>query len=164
MEEDNITASNENSNKMTTLELVTYHFKELGFENENPEDLQMVADLHERWLNKDKRELTEREYVISQDPDVKEVLRRCRLTDSPKRRLTKTDLQVLLEQIAKGEVTRRDYVGKDALPVELTPNFTERINAVKMLMGEADNEGAEKIFFVDDIESKYKELELGDNN
>ena len=33
-----------------------------------------------------------------------------------------------------------------------------------MLMGEADNEGAEKIFFVDDIESKYKELGLGDNN
>ena len=64
MEEDNIATSNENSNKMTTLELVTYHFKELGFENENPEDLQMVADLHERWLNKDKRELTEREYVI----------------------------------------------------------------------------------------------------
>ncbi len=163
MEADEIT-SNDNTEKMTTLELVTYHFRQLGFENENPEDLQMVADLHERWLNKDQRELTEREYVISQDPDVQEVLRRCRLTDSPKRRLTKTDLQVLLEQIAKGEITRRDYVGKDAEPVQLTPNFAERINAIKMLMGEAENEGTEKIFFIDDIESKYNELNLDQDN
>ena len=146
--------------KMTTLELVTYHFRELGFENENPQDLQMVAELHERWLNKDKTELTTEQYILSQDADVQEVLKRCRLTDNPKRRLTKVDLQVLLEQIAKGEITRRDYVGKDAVPVDVTPNFTERLNSIKMLMGEADNEGAEKIFFVNDIASKYQELGL----
>ena len=146
--------------KMTTLELVTYHFRELGFENENPKDLQMVAELHERWLNKDKTELTTEQYILSQDADVQEVLKRCRLTDNPKRRLTKVDLQVLLEQIAKGEITRRDYVGKDAVPVDVTPNFTERLNSIKMLMGEADNEGAEKIFFVNDIASKYQELGL----
>ena len=145
---------------MTTLELVTYHFRELGFENENPKDLQMVAELHERWLNKDKTELTTEQYILSQDADVQEVLKRCRLTDNPKRRLTKVDLQVLLEQIAKGEITRRDYVGKDAVPVDVTPNFTERLNSIKMLMGEADNEGAEKIFFVNDIASKYQELGL----
>lgn len=146
--------------KMTTLELVTYHFRELGFENENPKDLEMVAELHERWLNKDKTELTTEQYILSQDADVQEVLKRCRLTDNPKRRLTKVDLQVLLEQIAKGEITRRDYVGKDAVPVDVTPNFTERLNSIKMLMGEADNEGAEKIFFVNDIASKYQELGL----
>lgn len=148
----------EKSNKMTTLELVTYHFNQLGFYDENPEDLKNVALLHEKWLNKDNSELSKDLYVLSQDPDVQEVLRRCRLTDNPKRRLTKTDLQVLLEEIARGEVTRKDYVGKDAIPVNLTPNFNERINAMKMLMGEAENEGEEKIFFVNDIESKYNEL------
>ena len=146
------------SNKMTTLELVTYHFKQLGFENENPKDLEMVAQLHERWLKKDKTELTRELYVLSQDPDVQEVLKRCRETDHPKRRLTKEDLQVILEQIAKGDITRRDYVGKDAIPVDVTPNFTERLNSVKLLMGEAENDGNEKIFFIDDIADKYAQL------
>lgn len=164
MEEENKTASddeiieNDNSEKMTTLELVKYHFEQLGFNNENPKDLEMVAELHERWLRKDDSELSQPLYVLSQDPDVIEVLKRCREYDNPKRRLTKIDLKLLLEQMATGEVTRKDYVGKDADLVYLTPTFTERINAIKMLMGEAENEGEEKIFFVDDIASKYAEL------
>lgn len=144
--------------KMTTVELVKYHFEQLGFHNENSEDLEMVAQLHERWLNGDESELTKEQYVLSQDKDVQEVLKRCRLHNSIGRRLTKTDLKVILEQIAKGEITRRDYVGKDATPVDLTPTFTERLNSIKMLMGDVDSENGQKIFFVNDITSKYEEV------
>lgn len=143
---------------MSTLEKVKYYFEELGFTNENPRDLELVAELHERWLNKDNSELPKDLWVLSQDPDVIEVLSRCRETNEPQRRMTKVDLQILLEKIAKGEVERKDYVGKDADQVWLTPNFSERLNAIKMLMAEAENEGSERIYFVDDIESKYWEM------
>lgn len=149
--------------EMTTLELVKYHFEGLGFSNENPKDLELVAQLHERWLKKDKTELTREQYILSQDPDVQEVLRKCRLTDNSKRRMTKTDLKIILEQIARGEITRTDYVGKDAIPVSVTPDFPERLNSIKILMGEVDTDNDEKIFFVDDIPEKYKQLYLEDN-
>lgn len=143
---------------MTTLEKVKYYFEELGFTNENPHDLELVAELHERWLRKDNSELSKELFVLSQDPDVIEVLKRCRDTNEPQRRMTKVDLQILLEKIARGEVERKDYVGKDADLVYLTPNFSERLNAIKMLMVEAENEGDERIYFIDDIEAKYVEM------
>ena len=146
------------SKAMTTLEKVKYYFEELGFTNENPHDLELVAELHERWLRKDDSELPKDLWVLSQDPDVIEVLKRCRDTNEPQRRMTKTDLKVLLERIAKGEVERKDYVGKDADQVWLTPNFNERLTAIKILMLEADNDGQERVYFVDDIESKYLEM------
>ena len=143
---------------MTTLEKVKYYFEELGFTNENPHDLELVAELHERWLRKDNSELSKELFVLSQDPDVIAVLKRCRDTNEPQRRMTKVDLQILLEKIARGEVERKDYVGKDADLVYLTPNFSERLNAIKMLMVEAENEGDERIYFIDDIEAKYVEM------
>lgn len=146
------------SKAMTTLEKVKYYFEELGFTNENPHDLELVAELHERWLRKDDSELPRDLWVLSQDPDVIEVLKRCRDINEPQRRLTKTDLRILLERIAKGEVERKDYVGKDADLVYLTPNFNERLNAIKMLMAEADNDGQERVYFIDDIEAKYLEM------
>lgn len=148
----------QNTSAMTTLEKVKYYFEELGFTNENPHDLELVAELHERWLRKDDSELPKDLWVLSQDPDVIEVLKRCRNTNEPQRRLTKTDLKILLEKIAKGEVERKDYVGKDAELVYLTPNFNERLNAIKMLMAEAEGDGQERIYFVDDIEAKYMEM------
>lgn len=150
--------NDETPKAMTTLEKVKYYFEELGFTDENPNDLELVAELHERWLNKDDSELPKELWVLSQDPDVQEVLKRCRDTNEPQRRLSKLDLKILLERIAKGEVERKDYVGKDADMVWLTPNFNERLNAIKMLMAEADNEGQERIYFVDDIEAKYNEM------
>jgi len=155
---DTSTTKEEIPKAMSTLEKVKYYFEELGFTNENPHDLELVAELHERWLRKDDSELPKDLWVLSQDPDVIEVLKRCRDTNEPQRRMTKTDLKVLLERIAKGEVERKDYVGKDADLVYLTPNFNERLNAIKMLMAEAENDGQERIYFVDDIEAKYMEM------
>lgn len=154
----NVEESPKDTSAMTTLEKVKYYFEELGFTNENPHDLELVAELHERWLKKDDSELPKDLWVLSQDPDVIEVLKRCRNTNEPQRRLTKTDLKILLEKIAKGEVERKDYVGKDADLVYLTPNFSERLNAIKMLMLEAEGDGQERIYFVDDIEAKYMEM------
>lgn len=154
---------NSNIEQMSSYELVKYYFEQNGFTNENEEDLKMVAELHERWLKKDHSELSKPLFILSQDPDVQEVLRLCRQSDSPKRRMTKADLQVLLEKMARGEVERKDYVGKDAECVWLTPNFNERLTAIKMLMGDADNEGSERVYFIDDIEAKYLEQQENAN-
>lgn len=47
------------------------------------------------------------------------------------------ELADLLLTIARGDITRTEYVGKDATAVEMTPDFHVRVAAVKELKGRA---------------------------
>lgn len=47
------------------------------------------------------------------------------------------ELADLLLEIARGDVLRTEYVGKEATPVEMTPDFHVRVAAIKELKGRA---------------------------
>lgn len=47
------------------------------------------------------------------------------------------ELADLLLEIARGDKLRTEYVGKDATPVEMTPDFHVRVAAIKELKGRA---------------------------
>ena len=130
--------------ELTTLELVSRTFVEMGFTDENPNDLEIVANILEMWKKSDFDDTTDFEYSSEQyallnDPDVMNVLNKCRQYYEPKRHLTKGDLRTLLEQIAMGKLTRQDWDFKNGEPVTIEPTFTDRIQAIKMLQENADD-------------------------
>lgn len=128
---------------LTHRDLVEKTFVELGFTDENPEDLDAVTELLDIFLeNKDDREIiyTPEQYILLNDPDVQQVIKRCQQYYEPKRHLTKGDLRQILEDIARGKATRQDYDFKNGCPVDIEPTFSERITAIKMLQEGADDE------------------------
>lgn len=128
---------------LTHRDLVEKTFVELGFTDENPEDLDAVTELLDIFLeNKDDREIiyTPEQYILLNDPDVQQVIKRCQQYYEPKRHLTKGDLRQILEDIARGKATRQDYDFKNGCPVDIEPTFSERITAIKMLQEDADDE------------------------
>lgn len=127
-----------------SLDLVKQTFIEMGFPDENPDDLKIVADILDMWKKSDfddttDFEYTQDQYVLLNDPDVMNVLNKCRQYYEPKRHLTKGDLRTILEQIAQGKLTRQDWDFKNGEPVTIEPSFTERIQAIKMLQEDADS-------------------------
>ena len=124
-------------------ELVEKTFVDMGFTDENPDDLDAVTELLDIFMtNKDDRDIaySPEQYILLNDPDVQQVLRRCQEYYEPKRHLTKGDLRSILEDIARGKAKRWDYDYKNGCPVEIEPTFSERITAIKMLQEGADDE------------------------
>ena len=140
-----------------SLDLVKQTFVEMGFTDENPDDLKIVADILDMWKKSDfddttDFEYTQDQYVLLNDPDVMNVLNKCRQYYEPKRHLTKGDLRTILEQIAQGKLTRQDWDFKNGEPVTMEPSFTERIQAIKMLQeGADDNDNKATIQFINNL-------------
>lgn len=140
-----------------SLDLVTKTFIEMGFTDENPDDLKIVADILDMWKKSDfddttDFEYTQDQYVLLNDPDVMNVLNKCRQYYEPKRHLTKGDLRTILEQIAQGKLTRQDWDFKNGEAVTIEPSFTERIQAIKMLQeGADDNDNKATIQFINNL-------------
>ena len=151
MEEENTNLPTPES--LTPRELVENTFKELGFNNENPDDLDAVTDLLEIWRSKEPEpEYTPEQYILLNDPDVVQVLNRCKQYYEPKRHLSKGDLRKVLEDIATGRLTRQDYDFKNGESVTIEPTFTERIQAIKMLQEGADDDNKQAtVQFINNI-------------
>ena len=135
--------SRQDDKSISHRDLVEKMFAELGFTDENPDDLDAVTELLDIFMdNTDDREVvyTPEQYVLLNDPDVQNVLKRCQQYYEPKRHLTKGDLRQILEDIAKGKLTRQDWDFKNGCPVDIEPTFSERITAIKMLQEGADDE------------------------
>lgn len=159
MEEDNINLPTESTREVKDpRQLVEDTFKELGFNNENPDDLDMVTELLNIWRNPDfddtdpDFEYTPEQYMLLNDPDVQNVLNKCKSYYEPKRHLSKGDLRTILEQIAQGKLTRQDYDFKNGSAITVEPSFQERIAAIKMLQESADDDNkAATVQFVNNI-------------
>lgn len=136
---------------MTPRELVEKTFIDLGFANENPSDLDMIAELLEIWRTNQKVEYTAEQYVLLNDPDVLEVLTKCKQYYEPKKALSKADLRQILEDIATGSLKRKGYDYKSGLPTEEEPSFGERITAIKLLSDNANDNTKDTIQFINDI-------------
>ena len=151
MEEENTNLSVPES--LSPRELVENTFKELGFNNENPDDLDAVTELLKIWKSKEPEpEYTPEQYILLNDPDVVQVLNRCKQYYEPKRHLSKGDLRKLLEDIASGNLTRQDYDFKNGISVTIEPTFTERIQAIKMLQEVADDDNKQAtVQFINNI-------------
>ena len=140
-----------------SLDLVKQTFIEMGFTDENPDDLKIVADILDMWKKSDfddttDFEYTQDQYVLLNDPDVMNVLNKCRQYYEPKRHLTKGDLRTILEQIAQGKLTRQDWDFKNGEAVTIEPSFTERIQAIKILQENADdNDNKATIQFINNL-------------
>ncbi len=144
---------------MTPRELVEKTFIELGFTDENPEDLDAVAELLEIWRTNKKVEYTPEQYALLNDSDVIDVLNKCKTYYEPKKTLSKADLREILEDIATGRLTRHDYDFKNGCPVEIEPSFGERITAIKILSDDADDNKKDTIQFINDIgDTEYEEV------
>lgn len=148
----------ETTKELSPLELVTRTFADLGFTNENPDDLQAVTDILEMWKSKDfddqdpDFEYTQEQYILLNDPDVMNVLNKCKQYYEPKRHLSKGDLRSILENIAMGKLTRQDYDFKNGAPVTIEPSFAERISAIKMLQEGADDDNKQAtVQFINNI-------------
>ena len=117
----------------------------------------MVTELLDIWIEQgedsDKEiEYSPEQYVLLNDPDVQTVLTRCREYYQPKKHLSKQDLQNILEDIARGSLTRQDYDYKNGVPVTLEPTFQERLQAIKLLQENATDENtAGTIQFINNI-------------
>lgn len=137
---------------MTDRELVEKTFIELGFTNENPSDLDAVTELLQIWKSNTKDvEYTPEQYALLNDPDVLDVLTKCKQYYEPKKTLSKADLRQILEDIATGTLKRKDYDFKNGIPVEVEPGFGERITAIKMLSEDAHDDTKDTIQFINDI-------------
>lgn len=135
--------SRQDEKSISHRDLVEKTFIELGFTDENPEDLDAVTELLDIFMdNQDDRDIvyTPEQYILLNDPDVQQVIKRCQAYYEPKRHLTKGDLRTILEDIARGKAKRWDYDFKNGSPVEIEPTFSERITAIKMLQEGADDE------------------------
>lgn len=144
---------------MTPRELVEKTFIELGFTEENPSDLDAVAELLELWRTNSKVEYTSEQYALLNDPDVLEVLNKCKKYYEQKRTLSKADLREILEDIATGRLTRKDYDFKNGCPVMVEPSFGDRITAIKMLSDDAHDNVKDTIQFINDIgDTDYEEV------
>lgn len=140
---DEALTSRQDDKSISHRDLVEKTFAELGFTDENPEDLDAVTELLDIFLdNPDDREIayTPEQYILLNDPDVQQVIKQCQQYYEPKRHLTKGDLRSILEDIARGKLTRQDYDFKNGCPVDIEPTFSERITAIKMLQEGADDE------------------------
>lgn len=139
-------------------DLVEETFVSLGFTDENPSDLDMVAELLQVWMdNPDDKDIvySSEQYILLNDPDVQNVLNKCKEYYEPKKHLSKGDLRSILEDIARGSLTRKDYDFKNGEMVEIEPSFTERLQAIKMLKEEAaDDSAASSIQFINNIISQ----------
>lgn len=147
-----------NEKSLEPLELVTKTFADLGFTNENPDDLKMVTEILEMWKDKNfddtnpDFQYTQEQYVLLNDPDVMNVLNRCKQYYEPKRHLSKGDLRSILESIALGKLSRQDYDFKNGEMVTIEPTFTERIQAIKMLQEGADDDNKQAtVQFINNI-------------
>lgn len=104
---ENIPAAVETAAPISPRQLVEKTFIDLGFPNENPSDLDMVAELLEIWRNRNfddddpDFEYTPEQYALLNDSDVISVLNRCREYYEPKRHLSKGDLRSLLERYSQ---------------------------------------------------------------
>lgn len=154
---------------MTSRELVEEKFKEAGFTNENCQDLDKIAEILDMWLANNKEDVgrdayTDEQWILLNDADVVGVLEKCKDYYSPKKRLSKTDLTKILEDIATGRLTRKDYDFKAGEEVIIEPSFGERITAVRMLMEGADDASRETIQFINDIaDTEYEEGGIDDD-
>lgn len=154
---------------ITPRQLVEDTFKELGFTNENPDDLDLVTEILNIWRNPEFDDsdpdfsYTQEQYILLNDPDVMNVLNRCMQYYEPKRHLTKGDLRQILEDIALGRTTRKDYDFKNGEPVDIEPTFAERIQAIKMLQEGADDKKASTVQFVNNIISSDNTLPVQPN-
>lgn len=122
----------------------------------------MVTELLQIWREQDlstdssDKEIvySAEQYVLLNDPDVQEVLKRCRDYYAPKKHLSKQDLQSILEDIARGTLKRQDYDFKNGVPVTMEPTFQERLQAIKLLQEGADDDNkAGTIQFINNIVS-----------
>lgn len=120
----------------------------------------MVTELLQIWREQDlstdssDKEIvySAEQYVLLNDPDVQEVLKRCRDYYAPKKHLSKQDLQSILEDIARGTLKRQDYDFKNGVPVTMEPTFQERLQAIKLLQEGADDDNkAGTIQFINNI-------------
>ena len=136
---------------MTPRELVEKTFIDLGFTNENPSDLDMVAELLEIWRTNQKVEYTPEQYALLNDPDVIEVLNKCKRYYEPKRALSKVELRQILEDIATGTLKRQGYDYKNGCDTQEEPSFGERITAIKLLSDNANDNTKDTIQFINDI-------------
>ena len=152
-----------NNNKLphvvdkTPRQLVEETFINMGFTDENPSDLDMVTELLDIWReNEDDRDISysAEQYILLNDPDVQQVLNKCKAYYEPKKHLSKTELRQILEDIARGKIKRQDYDFKNGEIIYIEPTFTERIQAVKMLTEGADDDTkVQAIQFVNNIMS-----------
>lgn len=136
---------------MTPRELVEKTFIELGYTEENPDDLDAVTELLEIWRTNKKVEYTPEQYALLNDQVVLDVLNKCKKYYEGKRILTKSDLREILQDIATGTLTRQDYDFKNGCPVTVEPSFGDRITAIKMLSDEASDNVKDTIQFINDI-------------
>lgn len=132
--------------------LVEKMFVSIGFENENPEDLDKVTELYHIW-SKDGNNgtYTDDQYILLNDDDVMNVLNKCRDYYEPKKKLSRAELRKILEDIATGSISRKDYDFKNGEEVSIEPSFGERISAIKMLNDDTDDNDDEMIQFINDI-------------
>lgn len=136
---------------MTPRELVEKTFIELGYTDENPDDLDAVAELLEIWRTNKKVEYTSEQYALLNDSVVLDVLNKCKKYYEQKKTLSKADLREILEDIATGRLTRQDYDFKNGCPVTVEPSFGDRITAIKMLSDDATDNVKDTIQFINDI-------------
>ena len=128
----------ENNKVLSPRELVEKTFIEHGFPNENPDDLDAITEILQIWIdlgtsNPDDVDYTAEQYVLLNDPDVIAVLNQCRQYYEPKRRLSPGELTTILEDIAAGRLTRKDYDFKNGEIITIEPTFGERLTAIKLL-------------------------------
>lgn len=158
MEENNENKKLPSTVDKTPRQLVEEEFINLGFTNENPDDLDLVTELLEIWrdpnIDDASYNYTPEQYILLNDPDVITVLNHCKEYYEPKKHLSKGDLRSILEQIALGKLSRQDYDFKNHEYITIEPSFTERIQAIKMLEENADNDNsASTVQFINNIVS-----------
>lgn len=144
---------------ITPRQLVEDTFKELGFTNENPDDLDLVTEILEIWRDPNfndsdpEFQYTQEQYILLNDPDVNDVLNRCLQYYEPKRHLSNNDLKKILEDIACGRLSRRDYDFKEHTYITIEPSFQERLTAIRMLQDNASDNSASTVQFINNIVS-----------
>lgn len=115
----------------------------------------MVTELLQIWLDNDDDsdiQYSAEQYILLNDPDVVNVLNKCKEYYEPKRHLSQGELTKILEDIASGRISRKDYDFKNGEVVFLEPTFQERLTAIKMLRETADDDNtASTVQFVNNI-------------
>ena len=141
-------------------QLVEKMFIDLGFTDENPSDLDMVNDLLQMWLHRndanspygsDAPEYTAEQWALLNDEDVQIVLNRCKEYYEPKEHMTNTDLRLILEKIASGNITRQGYDYKNGATVYEQPTFGEMLQAIKLLQPQMSGDDKETVQFINNI-------------
>lgn len=141
-----------NTSPVTPRQLVQSTFEQLGFTNENPDDLDLVTKLLEYWrTNSIPETYSPEEYALLNDPDVQEVLTRCKEYYEPKTHLTHSDLMTILEDIALGKLKRTSYDFKSGEYVTEDPSFTDRIAAIRMLQPDSTQDDKDTVQFINNI-------------